>query len=44
VAAAQGKTAGSSAAKAYVCLEGACKEPTSDPAALRALLLGGWRF
>jgi uncharacterized protein len=44
VTAAQGKTAGSSAAKAYVCLEGACKQPTSDPAALRALLLGGWSF
>jgi uncharacterized protein YyaL (SSP411 family) len=44
VPAGRGKTAGSSTAKAYVCLESACKEPTADPAALRALLLEGWSF
>ena len=44
VAAAHGKTAGNVLAKAYVCLEGSCKAPTSDPAALRASLLAGWSF
>ena len=27
---------------AYVCVRGSCKEPTSDPAKLRAQLLKGW--
>jgi uncharacterized protein YyaL (SSP411 family) len=44
VAATRGKTAGGAAAKAYVCVEGSCKAPTSDPAALRASLLTGWSF
>jgi uncharacterized protein YyaL (SSP411 family) len=44
VGASQGKTSGGAAAKAYVCVEGACKAPTSDPATVRALLLGGWAF
>jgi len=44
VAASHGKTAPPGSAKAYVCIEGACKAPTSDPAALRALLLEGWSF
>jgi uncharacterized protein YyaL (SSP411 family) len=44
VVAAHAKTATPGSAKAYVCLEGACKAPTTDPAALRALLLEGWSF
>ncbi len=44
VAASRGKTAGAARAKGYVCVEGACKAPTADPAALRALLLEGWSF
>ena len=44
VAAAHGKTAGNVPAKAYVCLEGSCKAPTSNPAPLRASLLAGWSF
>ncbi len=44
VAASQGKGAGGAPAKAYVCVEGACKAPTSDPAAVRALILGGWAY
>ncbi len=44
VTAARGKTAGTAPAKAYVCLEGACKAPTTDPVTLRALLLDGWSF
>ena len=44
VVASHGKTAPGGSARAYVCLEGACKAPTSEPLALRALLLGGWRW
>ncbi len=44
VAATHGKTAPTGSAKAYVCIAGACKSPTSDPATLRELLLDGWRY
>jgi hypothetical protein len=44
VAASRGKTATGAAARAFVCLEGACKAPTTEPAELRAMLLGGWRL
>jgi uncharacterized protein YyaL (SSP411 family) len=43
VAASRGKTASGAGARAYVCREGACKAPTSEPAELRALLLEGWK-
>ena len=44
VGASRDKTANGAAAKAYVCLEGACKAPTGEAATLRALVLGGWKF
>jgi uncharacterized protein YyaL (SSP411 family) len=44
VAAARGKTAAGAAARAFVCLEGSCKAPTTDPTELRATLLGGWKL
>jgi uncharacterized protein YyaL (SSP411 family) len=36
------KHARGDASLAYVCVRGSCKEPTSDPAKLRAEILGGW--
>jgi hypothetical protein len=44
VVSARAKTAGSAAAKAYLCLEGSCKSPTTDAATLRTSLLTGWSF
>lgn len=44
VAASRGKTAAGVAVRAYLCLQGACKAPTSDPSELRAGLLGGWKL
>ncbi len=43
VASASDKNAGSTPARAFVCAEGACKLPTSDPSVLRAQLLEGWK-
>jgi len=37
-----GKLARSGRATAYVCQEGSCKAPTSDPAELRRQVLEGW--
>jgi uncharacterized protein YyaL (SSP411 family) len=39
---AEGKKARGGAAVAYVCVRGACAEPTSEPAKLRTQLLTGW--
>jgi hypothetical protein len=38
----EGKKARGSTAVAYVCVRGACAEPTSEPAKLRTQLLTGW--
>jgi uncharacterized protein YyaL (SSP411 family) len=38
----EGKTAHGGAATAYVCVKGACRAPTSDPATFRKELLDGW--
>ena len=37
-----GKSARIGSPLAFVCVRGACKLPTGDPAALRAQLLVGW--
>ena len=37
-----GKRALNARALAYVCVHGACQQPTSDPARLRTELLTGW--
>jgi uncharacterized protein YyaL (SSP411 family) len=38
-----GKDAPAAKATAYVCVRGACKLPTTDPAAFRSHLLAGWQ-
>src|SRR5262249_33592209 len=38
----EGKTAPAGKDRAYVCVRGACKEPTLDPARFRAQLREGW--
>jgi uncharacterized protein YyaL (SSP411 family) len=44
VVASRGKTGMGAAARAFVCLEGACKTPTTEPTDLRATLLRGWKL
>jgi uncharacterized protein YyaL (SSP411 family) len=44
VAAAEAKTSGAGRARAFVCSQGACKQPTADPAVVRAQLLAGWKM
>jgi len=44
VEASRGKAASGASARAFVCLEGACKAPTTEPTELRALLLAGWKL
>jgi uncharacterized protein YyaL (SSP411 family) len=44
VAAAEAKTSGSGRARAFVCSQGACKQPTADPTVVRAQLLAGWKM
>jgi hypothetical protein len=38
-----GKKSQSGSAMAYVCIRGACKQPTSDPKVFRAQLTDGWK-